>query len=150
MNDSLLVLSGTFAEADSKDFLEALDNNETAEDYGYRSDSDLEDDSDHIAHSATGPLGAAAPLKDHPLDHPSSSTKDRKPLHAYGEFRERVQQGKVIKVQDIAFITHVSLPKQKSHHVANNLAGFRHFYSTYTSAKSSSRPTVPTRIAVPG
>ena len=113
-NNSLLVLSGTFTEADSRDFIEALDNNETAEDYGYYSDSDLEDDSDNIVPSAKGPLRTAAPLKDHPLDHPSSSAKDRKPPHTYGDYGERPQQGKVIKVQDVAFITHVSVPKQKA------------------------------------
>ena len=43
----LEVLFGNFAEAQSKDFnKEAIDEGESAEDYGYSSDSDLEDDDD--------------------------------------------------------------------------------------------------------
>src|ERR1700753_436060 len=45
-NDRLEVLSGTFAESELKDFSEPIDDDERAENYGYHSDSDLEDDED--------------------------------------------------------------------------------------------------------
>lgn len=79
---------------------------EIAEGYGYYSDSDLEDDIDHHgAHSVEQFENAVSP-NDPPLGHSSSSTVDDKSLPTYGERRERNQQGKVIKVQDVAFITY--------------------------------------------
>lgn len=110
-NNTLRVLSGNFAEAKSKDFSETVDDSETAEDYGYYSDSDLEDGNDDLVHSDI--TGTAVPPKDH---HSSSSTGDHKSLDTHGEHMERPQQGKVIQIQDIAFITYIY--PQKEYHCA--------------------------------
>ena len=59
------MLSGTFAESKLKDFSEPIDQNEHAENYGYHSDSDLEDDEDAVdAGKAT--KKAAPPMKHTP------------------------------------------------------------------------------------
>jgi hypothetical protein len=100
VNNALRVLSGTFAEAESKDFSEAIDDNEIAEDYGYHSDSDLEDD-DHIANPTESP-GIVAPLDEDPSS-PSPTTD--KSTRVYDELSKRPRQGKIIEIQDIAFIT---------------------------------------------
>lgn len=125
VDDAFQVLSGTFTEAEPKDLSEDIDDDEVAEDYGYYSDSDLEDDIDHAARCAN-------------------------PLGTYSERRERPQQGKVIKVQDIAFITCVFPQISQCHHPHNNFAGSRLFYFTYTPVISTSRLTVPRRTASPG
>ncbi|KAF9785398.1 hypothetical protein BJ322DRAFT_1006548 [Thelephora terrestris] len=101
------LLSGTFAEAESKDFSEAIDDGETAEDYGYYSDSDLEDD-DHVANS-TGPLETAASSGEDSSSQPSSYFGNDNLPCAHDDFRKRPQQGKIIKVQDVAFVTWRSL-----------------------------------------
>lgn len=87
------MLFGKFAEAEVKDVSEPC-GDEFAEDYGYSSDSDLEEDSDFEGHEA-----AATPVMSSPI-----RADRRAPL---GEYQENIKTGKVIKVQDIAFITYV-------------------------------------------
>ena len=84
------VLSGAFSESEIKDFSEAVDDGGFAEDYGYSSDSDLEEDWD---------FENPAPLED------QSKPRGREAL--YGQYKEHVQMGMVIRVQDVAFITYV-------------------------------------------
>jgi hypothetical protein len=76
------VLFGDFAEAQSRDFKEAIDEDESTEDYGYLSDSDLGDDQDE---KASSPNCTAEP-----------------PLEVY---EERVERGKVVKIPDVPFVT---------------------------------------------
>ena len=96
------VLFGNFAESQSKDFKEAIDEEETTEDYGYLSDSDLEDDEDGRVIS---PKNTSEP----------KSFKSNKPSPmalffgigkvACEEQEERTEKGKVVKIPDIAFVT---------------------------------------------
>jgi len=83
------VLFGGFAEAQSKDFNEeTIDEEEFAEDYGYSSDSDLEDDEDR----------RVAPVV--PVAVPRQETKT--PCE---EHKERIEKGKMVKIPDMAFVT---------------------------------------------
>jgi len=80
------VLFGSFAEAQSKDFdKETIDEEEFAEDYGYLSDSDLEDDGD----------GRVAPVVVPP--------EEKKILCE--EHKERIGKGKIVKIPDMALMT---------------------------------------------
>ena len=81
------MLFGNFAESQSKDFKEAVDEQEYAEDYGYSSDSDLEDDED---------------AKDAPFVVPTQDQDISCDNHD-----ERVKKGEIIKVPDMAFMTWV-------------------------------------------
>lgn len=83
-NDSLSVLSGSFGETESDDSSETIDDSELADDYGYWSDSDLEEGAD-IADSATKSTDTRTERKGPP------------------------ERGKVIKIEDVAFITYVFL-----------------------------------------
>lgn len=82
------MLFGPFSESEDKDFSEAADDGEFAEDYGYSSDSDLEEDWD---------FECPAPhrLQLVPLQ----------PEAIHGQYKEHVRSGKVIKIRDVAFIT---------------------------------------------
>jgi len=85
---ALEVLFGKFAESQPRDFNEeTIDEAEYAEDYGYLSDSDLEDDED----------GKAASI---PVPNEDKTT-------LYEEYEERVEKGKVVKIPDMAFVTWV-------------------------------------------
>lgn len=91
-NDPALgVLSGAFSESEIKDFSEDVDDGEFTEDYGYSSDSDLEEDWDF--ESPAPPNGPSQP---HPQTH-------------RGQYKEHVRMGNVIRVRDVAFITCVYL-----------------------------------------
>ena len=80
------MLFGNFAESQLKDFTkEAIDEEESAEDYGYLSDSDLEDDEDEKVASV------------------AITGKDKKFLCE--EHEECVDKGKVVKVPDMAYVT---------------------------------------------
>ena len=92
------VLFGNFAESQSKDFnKETVDEEGSAEDYGYSSDSDLEDDEDekvvsfkskaHVFGSVTVPL----PDECKNID--------------CEEHEEHIEEGKVVKIPDVAFVT---------------------------------------------
>jgi hypothetical protein len=102
-NDALQVLFGTFAEAGSKDFSEPLDGSECGEDYGYYSDSDLEEDDDSADSKES--LNQTGPARGHPFDPFCFHFTDNKPTLICGEHKEELEKGKVIKVQDMAFIT---------------------------------------------
>jgi hypothetical protein len=92
------VLFGNFAESQSKDFKEAIDEEEYAEDYGYISDSDLEDDEeDKISFIYNG-----KPKVHHPSDPFAIPGEDKV---ACADYEECVEKGKVVKVPDIAFVT---------------------------------------------
>ncbi|KAF9646805.1 hypothetical protein BDM02DRAFT_3118097, partial [Thelephora ganbajun] len=88
------LLFGNFAESQSKDFKEPIED-ESAEDYGYSSDSDLEDDEDQK--SALSKHTSKA--KVHSFD----------PFATLGEDKitceEHVEKGKVVKIPDMAFVT---------------------------------------------
>lgn len=92
------MFSGGFVESLSKDLRDAVDEEESAEDYGYLSDSDLEDDDDEKV--------------------PSSGHPDRSDIHPFDPFAapgeekvgcerhaERIEKGKVVKIPDVAFVT---------------------------------------------
>ena len=80
------VLFGSFAEAQSRDFREgAIDEEEFAEDYGYSSDSDLEDDGDGRVAPAAVPL------------------EEKKRLCE--EHEEHIEKGKIVKIPDMALVT---------------------------------------------
>ena len=96
------VLFGNFAESQSKDFKEAINEEETAEDYGCLSDSDLEDDDEE---KTTSPKNPSEPKG------AGSGTPDPVSLF-FGagktlceEQEECVDKGKVVKIPDIAFVT---------------------------------------------
>jgi hypothetical protein len=80
------VLFGNFAESQSKDFnKEAINEEESAEDYGYSSDSDLEDDDDGVV----SPI--AVPREDRQI--------------CCEEHEERIEKGKIVKIPDMALVT---------------------------------------------
>ena len=97
------VFSGNFVETEPKDLSEAFDGNDVAQDYGYHSDSDLEDDDIHFANSKELRKTTAPPT-------------ENKSFHPHGEYKERPQGGKVVKIQDVAFITFVSLRYMLPYH----------------------------------
>ena len=91
------MLFKNFPESQLKDLKEAVDEEESASDYGYLSDSDLEEDEDE------------RPLPKH-VNKPGINLFD--PFPAPGEDQvicekndERVGKGKVVKIPDIAFVT---------------------------------------------
>ena len=80
------VLFGSFAESESKDFGDGpIDEQEYAEDYGYLSDSDLEDDED---------------AKGSPIAVPTKSQGN-----LCGNHDVRVEKGRIVKIPDMAFVT---------------------------------------------
>jgi hypothetical protein len=80
------VLFGNFAESQSKDFNEeAIDEEESAEDYGYSSDSDLEDDGD----GRVSPVAVPHEDREMPCE----------------EHEERIEKGKIVKIPDMALVT---------------------------------------------
>ena len=93
------VLFGNFTESQSRDFKEAIDEEDSAEDYGYLSDSDLEDDEDEKIASFKRQTGTMA----HPLDPFAVPGEDRRILREENE--ERVKEGKVVRIPDVAFVT---------------------------------------------
>ena len=92
------MLFGNFAESQSKDFKEAIDEEEYAEDYGYISDSDLEDDEDE----KVSLKNTAKSEVDRPFDPFVVPSEDKVACENY---EERAEKGKVVKIPDIAFIT---------------------------------------------
>ena len=96
---SFKVLFGTFAESQSKDFKEEIDDEESAEDYGYLSDSDLEDDWDEKVTS----FKRTSKLKFYPFNPFEATSEDRKIPSE--EHEEHIEKGKVVKIPDIALVT---------------------------------------------
>lgn len=93
------MLFGQFGEAESKDFTESLDDNESANDYGYYSDSDLEEDEDSASSKE------ALSQRRHPSNPFSLPPVENELVSTCGEHKERLEKGKVIKIHDMAFIT---------------------------------------------
>jgi len=93
------VLFGNFTESQSRDFREAIDEEDSAEDYGYLSDSDLEDDEDEKIASFKRQTGSMA----HPSNPFAVPGEDRRNLSEENE--EHVKEGKVVKISDVAFVT---------------------------------------------
>ena len=94
------VLFGNFAESQSKDFSkEEIDEEESAEDYGYLSDSDLEDDEDDRVTT----FKSKSKVKANPVDSFAMVSEDSKILPE--EHKEHIEKGKVIKIPDMAFVT---------------------------------------------
>ena len=94
----LKVLFGNFAESQLKDLNEKLDGEESAEDYGYLSDSDLEDDEDEKPSSGR----RAAKSK---INRSKSPAIPSEAKIACEEHDERVRKGKIVKLPDMAFVT---------------------------------------------
>ena len=91
---------GNFTESQSRDFNKGeLYNEESAEDYGYLSDSDLEDDEDEKVASFKHTSG----LEVHPFD-PSGTPGEQRGISCEG-YQEHVEKGKVVKIADTAFVT---------------------------------------------
>lgn len=80
------MLFGQFGEAESKDFSVPLNDNESADDYGYYSDSDLEEDEDSTSSkdvpNQKNPVGSHLPdpFSFPPVEIEAGST--------YGEYEE--------------------------------------------------------------
>ena len=90
---SLKALFGNFAESRSKGFDEAIYENEYAEDYGYLSDSDLEDEKPPFARKQVKVSSA----------HPFPTLGEDKLVHE--KIEGRVWKGKVVKIPDVVFVT---------------------------------------------
>lgn len=94
------MLFGNFTESQSKDFSkEAIGDGDYAEDYGYSSDSDLEDDEDEKVVS----FNHAGGSKVHPSG-PSGVPGEGGKIPCE-ECKEHVERGKVVKISDTAFVT---------------------------------------------
>ena len=91
------VLFGNFVESQSKDFKELVDEEEFAEGYGYSSDSDLEDEDEKVTSSKS-----LHKPETHPADLRIGPSQDKV---APEEYEERVENGKVVRISDTAFIT---------------------------------------------
>jgi hypothetical protein len=76
-----------------------IDEDETAEDYGHLSDSDLEDDEDEKVYS----FRPAGKTKVHHMFDPFAISGEEK--IACEEHEERAEKEKIIKIPDMAFVT---------------------------------------------
>lgn len=93
------MLFGDFVESRSKDFGDPVDEEEFAEDYGYLSDSDLEEDGEEKVESSAK---RKSPSGVHPFDPFATPTECRVASEVH---LERIEKGKVVKIPDIAFVT---------------------------------------------
>jgi hypothetical protein len=93
------VLFGNFAEAQPRGLEEAICGEETTEDYGYLSDSDLEDEEDE----KNIPFKEQIKPMFHPFDPFVTLREERRSLSEENE--ERIGEGKVVKMPDVAFVT---------------------------------------------
>ena len=97
------MLFGDFAEAQPRNFSGEIDEEDFAEDYGYSSDSDLEDEEDQSRALRHTPAKDATQSEvQDPSDSPAISSGDKTVCEDY---EERVEQGKVVKIPDVAFVT---------------------------------------------
>ena len=92
------MLFGNFAESRSRSFKEELDEDDCAEDYGYLSDSDIEDDEDE----KFPPFRNKPKSVVHPPDPLGTPSEDDIPCEKH---EESVEKGKVVRIPDIAFVT---------------------------------------------
>ena len=88
---------GDFAESQPKDFKNPIDEEEFADDYGYFSDSDLEDGGGEKSSVKQGSKPEV-----HSFD-PFVMTGEDKVVHE--DYEGRVEKGKVVKISDVAFVT---------------------------------------------
>ena len=97
------MLFGDFAEAQPRNFGEVINEEDFAEDYGYSSDSDLEDEEDRLRALQHTPAEDATQSEvQDPSDSPAISSGDKM---ACEDYEERVEQGKVVRIPDVAFVT---------------------------------------------
>ena len=97
------MLFGNFAEAQSRNFGEATEEEEIADDYGYLSDSDLQDEGEpNIPQEILVEYLEFPVAEINPSDPPPVSDHE-KVVHENHE--ECAEQGKVIKIPDVAFVT---------------------------------------------
>ena len=97
------MLFGDFAEARPRNFGEVIDEEDFAEDYGYSSDSDLGDEEDQLRALQHAPAEDATQSEvQDPSDSPAISSGDKM---VYEDHEERVEQGKVVRIPDVAFVT---------------------------------------------
>ena len=95
------VLFGGFGESQSKDFKETINVEEYSKDYDYSSDSDLEDEEDGFRLEQGDPLKSKAQAPQ-----PNSfAIPDENDEIIREEHEEHVDEGKVIKIPDVAFVT---------------------------------------------
>ena len=113
-----------FAESKLKDFSEPIDESEHAENYGYHSDSDLEDDEDAVDAGKT--TKKTAPPGKHTPDLLLLPPVDETPVRTHGEWRDPSGKGVVIKIHDVGFITYVS-SRHSRHASAHEACRFQAF-----------------------
>ena len=94
----LQVLFGDFAEAQSRNFKEAINGEEFAEDYGYLSDSDLEDEEDESSIPQKVVTKDVIQSRAGLSSLPAISNENE-------DYEECIEQGKVVKIPDVAFVT---------------------------------------------
>ena len=90
------MLFGDFAESQPKGFTDLVDEEKSTGDYGYLSDSDLEDGEDEVS------LTTARTLQDSQRSSPAITGCNRLSCEVREEYRGR---GKVVNILDIAFVT---------------------------------------------
>ena len=95
------VLFGGFEESQSKDFEEAIDEEECSNDYDYSSDSDLEDEVDEKV--ALFNQEARSKTQTHPFNPFAIPGEDGRIFCE--EHQEHVDKGKVVPIPDVAFVT---------------------------------------------
>ena len=94
------MLFGGFAESQSKKFSqEVIDEEESAKDYGYLSDSDIEDDEDEEVAS----FKRKTKSKAHSFE-PVAVPGEPEKIDC-GKYEENVNEGKVVRIPDVAFVT---------------------------------------------
>ena len=97
------MLFGNFLEAQLRSLREAIDEQEFAEDYGYSSDSDIEDEEDEwrIQRCGVAKYGIESGVRGL-SGSPAISSKDK---IVYEDHDECVEQGRVVKIPDVAYVT---------------------------------------------
>ena len=97
------MLFGDFAEARPRNFSGEIDEEDFAEDYGYSSDSDLEDEEDQLRALQHTPAEDATQSEvQDPSDSPAISSRYQTLCE---DHEEHVEQGKVVRIPDVAFVT---------------------------------------------
>ena len=97
------MLFGDFAEAQPRNFGGEIDEEDFAEDYGYSSDSDLEDEEDQLrALQHTSAEDTTQSGVQDPSDSRAISSGDKT---VYEDHEECVEQGKAVRIPDVAFVT---------------------------------------------
>ena len=87
-------------ESQPKDFSkEGIDDEASAEDYGYSSDSDLEEDEDE----KTASVKRTSKPRVHLFDPFGGKDEDKRT--SCEEYQERIEKSKVVKIPDVAFVT---------------------------------------------